>query len=358
MLVLGSLLALLSGMFNATAAALEKREGLLVASTHRGLRLLALLARRPLWLLAIGLSAAGWVCEAASLATAPVPVVATLRNAGRGMLVVGGGKWLDERFSRLELTGVALASSGAIITAVAAAHTAVVRSPLSNSTELLVAVACATGAAGVASVASRLAGPRPAGPKQEPGTPSRLDPARRLERAEELGPVTGPAQAAAAQRSPARAVAAVAPVPEGQEHLQRREKAAGTAAGAAVGLLFAGTGVFTKEIGDRFAIYGVSGLVATIASAGPWLMICMSVWAQGLIQQAFRRANAATVSAAVASVSSIGLIGSGFVLYREALPSGPDAWLLLVGIAVALTGTGLLIGSRPGQRGERGARGT
>ena len=30
--------------------------------------------------------------------------------------------------------------------------------------------------------------------------------------------------------------------------------------GAAVGVLFAGTGVFTKEVGDRFAVYGLGGL--------------------------------------------------------------------------------------------------
>ena len=34
-----------------------------------------------------------------------------------------------------------------------------------------------------------------------------------------------------------------------------------------------------------------------LLSTGTWLMVVMSVWAQSLIQQAFRHANAASVSA-------------------------------------------------------------
>ncbi len=83
----------------------RSERGCAPAPGETGLRLLAALARRPLWLLAMALSAVAWVGEAASLALAPVPVVATLRNAGRGLLVVGGGRWLDEHFSRLELVG-------------------------------------------------------------------------------------------------------------------------------------------------------------------------------------------------------------------------------------------------------------
>jgi hypothetical protein len=296
MLVLGSLLALLSGMFNATAAALEKKEGMRTAPSHQGLRLLAALARRPLWLSAIALSVVGWISEAASLATAPVPVVATLRNAGRGVLVVGGARWLNERFSRLELLGVILASAGAAITAVGAAHTSVVRTPLSNLTEVGVAAICVGAAAVVAAVSTWWAGG--GAPGDDAGA-------------------------------------------------ERRRKAAGAGTGTAIGLLFAGTGVFTKEIGDRVALYGSHALRSVLASASPWLMVAMAVWSQSLVQQAFRRANAATVSAANASVASLGLIGAGFVLYHEALPRGYDAWLLLAGMIVALAGTSLLIGAGP-----------
>jgi hypothetical protein len=288
MLVIGSLLALISGMFNAGAAGLEKREGMRSGTGRHGFGLLAVLARRPLWMLAMALSTVAWVAEAASLALAPVPVVATVRNAGRGLLVVGGGRWLEEHFSRLELAGVAMASAGGALTTISAAHTAVTRRPLSNATQLAVGVSCLVGAGIVAWWCSWFA---------------RDDPAR--------------------------------------------ARASGVAAGAAVGLLFAGTGVFTKEIGDRFALHGARGLPSVLASAGLWLMLVMAAWSQSLLQQAFRRANAATVSAANASVASLGLIGAGFALYGQGLPRGADAIALVGGIAVSLTGTALLLGARP-----------
>jgi multidrug transporter EmrE-like cation transporter len=294
MLILGSLLALGSGMLNATAAALEKQEGMRTATRHQGMALLAALARRPLWLLAMALSACAWVGEAASLALAPVPVVATLRNAGRGLLVVSGGRWLNERFSRLELMGVGLASAGGVITAVGAASSKVSLKPLSNVAELIVGAACVLGAAGVVRCASSFL------------------------------------SAGAGRNSP------------------QRTKTAGVATGAAVGLLFAGTGVFTKEIGDRFALYGAGGLPAALASLSPWLMVAMAVWAQSLLQQAFRRANAASVSAINASVASLGLIAAGFALYGENLPHGVNGVLLLGGMVVALAGTVLLLAFRPG----------
>jgi hypothetical protein len=268
------------------------------------MRLLAALARRPAWLAAMVLSALAWVGEAASLALAPVPIVATLRNAGRGLLVVGGGRWLNERFSRLEILGVALASGGGIITAIGAANSKVVHKPLSNWTEIVVGASCILAAGVVSGLSSRL-------------SPSRLSPSR---------------------LSPSGLGAT------GDDH---RRKAAGIATGAAVGLLYAGTGVFTKEIGDRFAIYGIGGLTAVLPSAGIWLMVLMSVWAQSLLQQAFRRANAASVSAANASVASLGLIGAGFALYHQGLPGGAGTALLLGGIIVSVAGTLLLVGSKP-----------
>ena len=291
-------------MLNATAAWLEKREGMRTATTRSGMRLLAALARRPAWLAAMVLSALAWVGEAASLALAPVPIVATLRNAGRGLLVVGGGRWLNERFSRLEILGVALASGGGIITAIGAANSKVVHKPLSNWTEIVVGASCILAAGVVSGLSSRL-------------SPSRLSPSR---------------------LSPSGLGAT------GDDH---RRKAAGIATGAAVGLLYAGTGVFTKEIGDRFAIYGIGGLTAVLSSAGLWLMVLMSVWAQSLLQQAFRRANAASVSAANASVASLGLIGAGFALYHQGLPGGAGTALLLGGIIVSVAGTLLLVGSKP-----------
>jgi drug/metabolite transporter (DMT)-like permease len=298
MLVIGSLLALLSGMFNAAAAALEKREGMRTGLGQRGWRLLAALARRPAWLLAIGLSALAWVGEAASLALAPVPVTATLRNAGRGLLVVGGARWLKERFTFPELVGVVLASAGGVITAISVVNSGVQRRLLSNVTQLLVGAGCMLVAAAVAALSRWLAGE---------GRHSRK------------GKVVSPG----------------------------REKAAGLIMGAAVGVLFAGTGVFTKEIGDRFAVYGLGGLRPVLLSTGTWLMVVMAVWAQSLIQQAFRHANAASVSAVNACVASLGLIGAGFALYGESLPKGAGAVLLVSGIVISLGGAALLIASRP-----------
>ncbi len=295
MLVLGSLLALISGMFNAGAAALEKREGMRGATGQKGFRLLAVLARRPLWLLAMALSAVAWVAEAAALALAPVPVVATVRNAGRGLLVVAGGRWLEEHFTRLEVGGVALAGAGGALTALSATHTAVTRRPLSNLTELAVALTCLLGAGLVAWCGSRL---------------------------ESLGPA--------------------------------RARASGVATGAAVGLLFAGTGVFTKEIGDRFALYGVRGLPALAASAGPWLMLLMAAWSQSLLQQGFRNANAATVSSANASVASLGLVGAGFALYGQVVPRGAAALALAGGVTVSVIGTAMLLGAGSQSAGGEG----
>jgi hypothetical protein len=298
MLVIGSLLALLSGMFNAAAAALEKREGMSTGLGQSGWPLLAALARRPAWLLAIGLSALAWLGEAASLALAPVPVTATLRNAGRGLLVVGGARWLKERFTVPELIGVVLASTGGVITAISVVNSGVQRRLLSNLTQLLIGAGCMLVAAAVAMFSRWLANEGRLPHKAKGASPG-------------------------------------------------RDRAAGLIMGAAVGVLFAGTGVFTKEVGDRFAVYGLGGLKLVLLSTGPWLMVMMAVWAQSLIQQAFRHANAASVSAVNACVASLGLIGAGFALYGEKLPKGTDAVLLVAGIVVSLGGAALLIAARP-----------
>ncbi len=319
MVLVGSLLALLSGMLNATAAGLEKREGMRTATARSGMRLLAALARRPAWLAAMVLSALAWVGEAASLALAPVPIVATLRNAGRGLLVVGGGRWLNERFSRLEIVGVGLAGGGGIITAIGAANSKVVHKPLSNWTEIVVGASCLLAAGVVWGLCSRLS---PSYSSPSPPSPSRPSPSR---------------------PSPSRP----SPSFQGATGGDHRRKVAGIATGAAVGLLFAGTGVFTKEISDRFAIYGMGAWTAVLDSAGLWLMVLMSVWAQSLMQQAFRRANAASVSAANASVASLGLVGAGFALYHQGLPRGAGAVLLLGGIFVSVAGTLVLVGAKP-----------
>jgi hypothetical protein len=151
MLIAGSLLALVCGLANSAAAALEKHEMLQLPPGGQGLRLLARLLRRRLWLLAIALSVLAWVAEAAALGLAPVPAVTTLRSAGRGGLIVAGHRWLGERFGRLELAGVAMLAVGGILTASSVATSDAAAPPLSDITELLVAV----GAALVAGILAR-----------------------------------------------------------------------------------------------------------------------------------------------------------------------------------------------------------
>jgi hypothetical protein len=276
LVIVGGVLALLCGLLNSVAAALEKHEGSRVGHDVGGLRLLALLARRSRWLLAMALSAGAWVAEAAALALAPVPVVATARGAGRGVLVVIGPRWLGERFGRRELAGVGLATAGTIVVAASTVvgGTAVTRPSL--AAVQLVAIG-----AGVAVAAAVVARAR-----------------------------------------------------------------TGLAYGAAVGLLFAATGVFTKEIGDRVARDGLAGIPGIFASPALWIMIAFSVWAQSLLQAAFRQTNAANVAAINATVSAVGLVAAGYAFYHEAFPAGADGVALVVGVVVALAGVAILARAR------------
>ena len=265
MVILGSILAVVCGVSNSAAAVLEKLES--VRATERsGLRLMGALVRRGWWLLAMALSVVGWVSEAFSLALAPVPVVTSLRGAGRGTLVLAGHRWLGERFGRLELIGVGLLVAGGAVVTVSAAGGSIPHQPLSNVTEL----ALGAGAAVLAAVLS----------------------------------------------------------------LSKR----GLVAGAAVGVMFVATGVYTKEIGDRFAALGLAAVPALAATPGPWLMIALSVWSIGKMQGAFRQANAASVSAANTTVSSNGLIVAVAALYHEPYPGGLMLVVMVVGLIVTAAG--------------------
>jgi hypothetical protein len=293
MAAVGCLLAIVSGMLNITAALLEKREGMRVLPALRGWRFLVVLVRRPAWVLALAISAIAWVAEAASFTLAPVATVATLRNAGRGLLVVGGARWLQERFSRWELVGVALACVGGAVTAIAGVDTSASRRPLSNLDQLGFAAACATLAALVAGA----------------------------------GPALGH-----------RAVMGSG---------ARRWRTSGALSGMSVGLLFAATGVFTKEISDRVATYGVASVRLIVLSPAPWMMLLMAAWAQSLLQEGFRRANVAAVSSAAAAVSSLGLICAGFALYGEQVVHTSFVVVLAGGAAMSLLGTVMLLFFRP-----------
>jgi hypothetical protein len=272
MFYLGSALALVCGLANSAAAALEKREMMQVGVGEHGLALLATLIRRRLWLLAMALSLLAWIAEAGSLGLVPVPVVTSLRSLGRGGLVVAGHRWLGERFSRVELTGVVLLAVGGVLVASSVITSGAAAPPLSDITEVLTAVLLAVPAA-----------------------------------------------------------------------LLSRSRS-GILKGAAVGILFVATGVFTKEIADRVVRDGAAAIPKLLATPGPWLMIALSVWSLSLIQHAFARANVASVSAASTTVSANGLITAGVLLYHEPLARGAELVPLVLGIVLSAAGAVALAG--------------
>ncbi|MHB8296873.1 MAG: hypothetical protein ACYDH5_20150 [Acidimicrobiales bacterium] len=292
-LVAGSVLALVAGLVHSTAAAIEKSEGMAVTPSKTGFRLLAVLAGRRLWLSAMALGTLGWVAEAAALALAPMAAVAPLMAAGRALLVVLGVRFLGERFDRLQLLAVGVASAGGALAALSVPATSVSRVALPASEQVLIGVA-ALSAAGVLALASRRTGN-------------------------------------------------------------------GVGYGAAAGLLFAATGVYTKEVSDRFATHGLHAVLLLAASPSPWGLIALSAVAQSFLQTAFRRDNAASVSAASSAVSLIGLVVAGFVAYHQPYPAGSAGVLLAVGIAAAGLG-GVMLGrsaaapaSRTGASGGTGS---
>lgn len=259
-------MALLCGLANSAAAVLEKREGMQVVATGSRGPLIAVLVRRRWWLVAMLLSALAWGAEVAALGLAPVPVVTTLRGLGRGGLVIAGHRWLDERFGRLELAGIAMLAAGSILTASSVASQAGSVPPISNAAEVIVAISAAAAAALFAHHRS------------------------------------------------------------------------GLSMGCAVGVLFAATGVLTKEIGDRFVRDGFAAVAHLVATPGPWLMVVLSVWAISLLQKALLAANAATVSAASATVSANGLIVASLGLYHQPLAVGTDVIFLAVGLVLSALG--------------------
>ncbi len=116
----------------------------------------------------------------------------------------------------------------------------------------------------------------------------------------------------------------------------------GVALGAAAGCLYAATAIWTKEVGDRLATDGWRGLGLLLESPAPWLLALFGVVALWLVQAGFQRANAASVTAAMTAVESVGPVAAGFLLYHERWPSGAGGPLLAAGIAVAVLGVTML----------------
>ena len=139
MTALGASLAVAAGLGYNASAALEKREAMAVGSHVPVVRLLPALARRPVWMAAMGANLLAWGAEAWALASAPIAVVVPLLNAGRIVLVALGIRWLHERFGWRELVAVALTTAGAATAAVSAGTEAASRVALHPWPLLLVA---------------------------------------------------------------------------------------------------------------------------------------------------------------------------------------------------------------------------
>jgi drug/metabolite transporter (DMT)-like permease len=147
--ILGAVLAIVTGFGFSAAALLQKHEALRANVTPA--RLLGALVRRWRWLAAILLSVVAWVAQVAALTLAPVALVIPLVGTGTAFLVVGGMHWLGERFGRMELIGVATIAAGGALAAVGASAVPVAHRALPFATQLLLG-AVALVAAGVALV--------------------------------------------------------------------------------------------------------------------------------------------------------------------------------------------------------------
>jgi hypothetical protein len=147
--ILGAFLAIFTGLSYSAVALVQKRETL--AAGVPATRLLGALVRRWRWMAATSLVALAWVAQVAALAMAPVAVVIPLVGAGTAFLVLGGIRWLGERFARVELFAVALVVVGGAASAIGAGSVPVAHRALPFATQLLIGVA-AMAAAGVATL--------------------------------------------------------------------------------------------------------------------------------------------------------------------------------------------------------------
>jgi len=116
----------------------------------------------------------------------------------------------------------------------------------------------------------------------------------------------------------------------------------GVALGTAAGCLYAATAICTKEVGGQVAADRWGALGPLLESPTPWLLALLGVVALWLVQAGFQRANAASVTAAMTAVASVGPVLAGFLLYHERWPSGAGGPLLAAGIAAAVLGATML----------------
>jgi drug/metabolite transporter (DMT)-like permease len=126
--------------------------------------------------------------------------------------------------------------------------------------------------------------------------------------------------------------------------------------GLAAGFLYAATGVYTKEVGDRFAVEHLRAVGSLLGGPIPWLLGVVAILALAFVQAGFQRGNAATVTAAMAGPDTLGPILAGFLLYREAYPHGiAGALFPIAAVAVVF---GIALAARPSERDTPGPMGS
>lgn len=116
----------------------------------------------------------------------------------------------------------------------------------------------------------------------------------------------------------------------------------GIANAAASGVAFVGTGVFTKEIGDRFFTHGFGAIEATLASPGLWFMVVLGIAGQAYLQNSLRLANVASATVTSTGISTNGLVLFNYLIYRAPFPGGLLGVGIVAGLVCATAGTYLM----------------
>lgn len=145
MVLLGALIAVVTGIAYNAAAALQKRETVQVDSSAVGL--LMRFVRRKAWLAATTLSMLVWVGQVVALTLAPIALMVPLLAIGAAVLVVLGVRWLHERFRAAEIAGVALIAVGAPVAGAAESGVHPSRRPLGYAVQFIIAGVAVAGAA-------------------------------------------------------------------------------------------------------------------------------------------------------------------------------------------------------------------
>ncbi|MBL7489934.1 hypothetical protein I6A60_33140 [Frankia sp. AgB1.9] len=148
--------AVASALCYAVAAALQQREAARAAGG--GLRLLAGLARRPLWLAGIGATAAGATLHVLALRLGPLALVQPIGAAGLLFALPLGALLHRRPVRRGELAAAGLVAAG-VVGLLASVQVARGTPTLSEPSTALLATVIAVAAVGSTTLARRLRGP-------------------------------------------------------------------------------------------------------------------------------------------------------------------------------------------------------